>query len=285
MKRTITFKGTTVTLTGRPIAEGGSFRESILTTTDFEEKKLSAYTGDIMVITTFLSLDTPVCDLQVKEFNKRATTIANNDVIVLGISNDLPFAQKRFCEMNSIDHVVPLSDFKIGSFGINYGLLIKEMSLLARSILIIDKGGVVRYYQIVDEASHAPDYDAALRALEAVIQQPGGPALQATERCTPCEKGTPPLKREEREAALVDVPEWELIDEKKIRKEFTFKTFADAKSFVDMLAVIAEEQGHHPAMTINYNKVRVTCTTHAAGGLTRNDFVLAAIIDEIGGAR
>ena len=74
---------------------------------------------------------------------------------------------------------------------------------------------------------------------------------------------------------------WQLVEDKKITKEFKFKDFVEAKYFLDMVSVIAEEQGHHPNMTIVYNKVKITCTTHAAGGLTENDFIIAKIIDEL----
>ncbi|MCX5696913.1 MAG: 4a-hydroxytetrahydrobiopterin dehydratase [Candidatus Omnitrophica bacterium] len=101
------------------------------------------------------------------------------------------------------------------------------------------------------------------------------------EHCRPCEGGTPPLPKEKIERLLAKYRGWEFVEDKKLVKEFKFKDFVEAKYFVDLVAVIAEEQGHHPTITIIYNKVKITLTTHAAGGLTENDFIMAKIIDEL----
>ncbi|MCM8816467.1 MAG: thiol peroxidase, partial [Candidatus Omnitrophica bacterium] len=109
-----------------------------------EETVLEKYQGKIKVITSFPSLDTPVCDLQVREFNKRASFLSD-DVVVIGISMDLPFAQKRFCEASNIKNIFLYSDYKYLNFSLNYGLFIKELHLIARSALIIDKNNLIRY--------------------------------------------------------------------------------------------------------------------------------------------
>lgn len=98
--------------------------------------------------------------------------------------------------------------------------------------------------------------------------------------CKPCEAGTPPLPKEELEKLIVQHQGWQLVEDKKIVKEFKFKDFVEAKYFLDLVSVIAEEQGHHPSLTLIYNKLKITLTTHAAGGLTDNDFIMAKIIDE-----
>lgn len=103
-------------------------------------------------------------------------------------------------------------------------------------------------------------------------------------KCKPCEMGTPPMPKEKVDKLLVQYRGWQLIEDKKIVKEFKFKDFIEAKYFLDLVAVVAEEQGHHPSITIIYNKVKITLTTHAAGGLTENDFIMAKLIDEIRGA-
>lgn len=102
-------------------------------------------------------------------------------------------------------------------------------------------------------------------------------------KCKPCEMGTPPMPKEKVDKLLAQYRGWQLIEDKKIVKEFKFKDFIEAKYFLDLVAVVAEEQGHHPSITIIYNKVKITLTTHAAGGLTENDFIMAKLIDEIGG--
>lgn len=101
-------------------------------------------------------------------------------------------------------------------------------------------------------------------------------------KCKPCEIGTLPLPKEKIERLIAQYPEWQLLEGKKIAREFKFKNFIEAKHFLDLVANLAEEQGHHPTMTISYNKLKITLTTHAAGGLTDNDFIMAKIIDELG---
>jgi len=281
MRRRVTFKANPLTVAGRAVKEGSPAPNFHVVTGDLEERTLDSFADKIKVFTTFPSIDTPVCDLQVKEFNKKASSFSP-DVVVVGISKDLPFAQKRFCETHNIDKVITLSDYKTGSFGINYGLLIQELNLLARSAIIVDKADNIRSIHIVEELTHAPDYEAVLKKLQEVIARPGlkGQGRPAP-HCIPCEVGTPPLAEtivKERTAMLSG---WELIDNKKIKKSFVFNDFVEAKYFVDMVSVIAEEQGHHPTITIVYNKVTITFTTHASGGLTDNDFIMAAIIEEL----
>ena len=99
--------------------------------------------------------------------------------------------------------------------------------------------------------------------------------------CKPCEAGTPALSKEAVERLLAECRGWQFIEGKKLVKEFQYKNFSEAKYFLDLVALIAEEQGHHPTMTITYDKVKITLTTHAVGGLTENDFIMAKIIDEV----
>ena len=172
MRKNVTFKGSPMTLEGAPVKEGQIAPDFKVVDPDLKEIRLSDFKGKIKVITFFLSLDTPVCDLQVKEFNKRASTLSS-DVVILGLSKDLPFAQKRFCHDNEIKNINVLSDYKYSSFGINYGLLVKELNLLARGVLIIDKDDILRYFRIVDELTAPPDYDDAIKALEDIIKNPG----------------------------------------------------------------------------------------------------------------
>jgi pterin-4a-carbinolamine dehydratase len=218
----------------------------------------------------------------VKEFNKRATGLSS-DVVIVGISKDLPFAQKRFCETFEIKNVTVVSDYQTGSFGINYGLLIKELNLLARSVLIVDKSDTLRYFQLIEEITKAPNYEDVLKNLAEILKSPAVTPQEALPaKCKPCEGGIAALQKEEIEKLLAQHRGWELVEDKKLVKEFKFKDFVEAKYFLDLVSVIAEEQGHHPTMTIIYNKVKITLTTHAAGGLTENDFIMARIIDELG---
>ena len=100
------------------------------------------------------------------------------------------------------------------------------------------------------------------------------------EKCTPCEKGGSPMPGDEARKLAQQVPQWSLQD-KQIERQFKFKDFVQAIGFVNRVAEVAEEQGHHPDIAISYSRVRLTLSTHAVGGLTRNDFILAARIDKL----
>jgi len=278
----ITFKGNPLTLVGRNLGEGGEAPDFRVISQDLKEVRLSDFDGMIKILTSFPSLDTPVCDLQVKEFNKRAVKFSSG-AVVLAISKDLPFAQKRFCSENDIKNINVLSDYRFASFGLNYGLQIKELNLLARAILIADKNNILRYIQLVGELTQSPDFESALKALGEVVKSPASSAKEKRpSKCVPCETGAPPLPKEKVGELMKGAAGWQLLEDKKIQKEFKFGDFAEAKYFLDIVSVIAEEQGHHPAMTIIYNKVKITLTTYASGGLTENDFIMSRIIDGIG---
>ena len=283
MSRVITFKGAPLTVIGRKIEEGQPAPSFNVTTQDLKEASLSDFSGKIKIISSFPSLDTPVCDLQVKEFNRRAAGLSS-DTVIIGISKDLPFAQKRFCSVNEIKNEIVLSDYKTSSFGINYGLLIPELNLLARSVLIIDKNDTVRYFDIVPELTSPPDYEKAMLRLKDTVGKPAPAAKQEVNHCTPCETGGPSLPKETVDKLIAKHRGWQLVEDKKIVKEFVCKDFLQAKYFLDIISVVAQEQGHHPTLTIIYNKLKVTLTTHAVGGLSDNDFIMARIIDDIGGS-
>jgi thiol peroxidase len=278
----VTFQGNALTLVGRVLKVGGTAPDFKVASPDLSPITLSDFRGKVKVITSFPSLDTPVCDLQVKEFNKQASGLPG-EAVIIGISMDLPFAQKRFCEVFDIKNVRLASDYQASSFGINYGLLIKELKLLARSVLIIDKADTLRYVQLVPEITKPPDYKDALNNLSEVLNDPEHKAGESLPlKCKPCEGGGSALPKDKIEKLLAQHRGWELAEDRKLVKEFKFKDFIEAKYFLDLVAVIAEEQGHHPTITVIYNKVRITLTTHAAGGLTENDFIMSRIIDELG---
>jgi thiol peroxidase len=169
MARSVTFKGIRLTLTGKQVKEGRRAPDFKLISQDLKEVSLSDFDGKIKIINFFPSLDTPVCDLQVKEFNKKAAGI-DPDVVIIGVSKDLPFAQARFCSVNEIKNEIVLSDYRSSSFGLNYGFLIKELNLLARGTLIIDKNRRIRYIQVVDEITHSVDFDQVFSKLQEVLK-------------------------------------------------------------------------------------------------------------------
>ena len=164
-KDVVTFKGDPLTLLGDEIKTGQDAPDFKVLDAELNEKSLADFKGKIKLIASVPSLDTPVCDLQIKRFNDEATKISK-DVAVLFISMDLPFAQKRFCQEFNIKKVKTLSDHKDSDFGLKYGALIKELRLLARAIFVIDKENKVRYVEYVKDITNQPDYDGALNAIK-----------------------------------------------------------------------------------------------------------------------
>jgi thiol peroxidase len=160
-KRTVTMKGNPLTLVGNEVKVGQPAPDFEVITNDMSPVKLSSFKGKVCIICSVPSLDTSVCDIETRRFNEEAGKLGS-DVVVLTISMDLPFAQKRWCGAAGIKNVQTLSDYRDASFGKAYGVLIKELRLLARAVLVIDKKGIIRYVQIVDELTNEPDYEAAL---------------------------------------------------------------------------------------------------------------------------
>jgi len=159
----ITMKGNPVILMGELVKTGMAAPDFKVVDATFKSVTLTDYKSKVVLISAVPSLDTGVCSLQTKRFNEEAITLPTN-VVILTISEDLPFAQKRFCETEKIDRIKVLSDSVWREFGTKYGIMIKDMGLLTRSIWIIDRNGKVAYRQIVPEITTHPDYDAALKA-------------------------------------------------------------------------------------------------------------------------
>ncbi|MCL1112927.1 thiol peroxidase [Shewanella basaltis] len=163
-KTMITMGGTPVALEGQIPALGEPAPLFKVVDEKFTPISLSDFKGKTVLISAVPSLDTGVCALQTKRFNKEFSQFGQ-DVVMLTISEDLPFAQKRFCQTESVDKIKVLSDSVWRDFGQKYGLLIQDRGLLARSIFIIDAQGILKYHELVSEVSEHPDYTAALNAL------------------------------------------------------------------------------------------------------------------------
>jgi len=164
----VTVKGGAVTLLGEEMKAGHKAKDFKVLNNDLGEISLSSFKNKIKLIASVPSLDTPVCDLEIKRFNDEASKLSK-DLVIIFISMDLPFAQKRFCQANEIKAVKTFSDHRDADFGQKFGVLIKELRLLARAIFIIDKNDVIKYVQVVPELTSPPDYDRALRALEEIV--------------------------------------------------------------------------------------------------------------------
>lgn len=161
----VTMKGNPLTLLGEEVKVGDAAPEFEVTANDLSGVKLSDYAGKVCVILSVPSLDTPVCDVETRRFNEEAGKLGS-DVVILTISMDLPFAQKRWCGAAGVENVVTLSDYIDASFGKAYGVLIKDLRLLARAVFVVDGSGIIRYVQIVPEIAEEPDYDAVLQAVK-----------------------------------------------------------------------------------------------------------------------
>src|SRR5699024_4628141 len=156
----VTFKGSPVTLLETELKAGDEAPNFTVVSNDLEEKTLDDYEGKVKLISVVPSLDTGVCSKQTKRFNEEADKLDN--VQLLTISMDLPFAQTRWCSAEGVNNIEILSDHREADFGKKYGVLIKELRLLARSIFVVDSNNKVTYVEYVPEVSSHPDYDKAL---------------------------------------------------------------------------------------------------------------------------
>jgi len=161
-------KGNPVTLLGNPVKPGDMAPEIVASDNSLKDVKLSDFAGKVVVISVFPSIDTPVCANQTRAFNKRATELSD-DVVILTISKDLPFALGRFCAAEGINNIHTLSDYKFSKFGLDYGYLVKENQLLARGVVIVDKKGVVKYTEITKDIIIEPDYDKAIAVVKELL--------------------------------------------------------------------------------------------------------------------
>ncbi len=167
-KGIVTMGGEPVTLLGKEIKVGDKGPDFTVLKNDLTPFTLKDAGDKIKVISVVPSLDTGVCELQTINFNQAASDLGE-DVLILTISVDLPFAQQRFCGAKGIDRVITLSDHKDLSFGLNYGFVVEESRLLARGVVILDRDNTVRYVEYVKEITEHPDYDKALEEVKKLI--------------------------------------------------------------------------------------------------------------------
>jgi thiol peroxidase len=167
-KGIVTFVDTPVTLLGETINSGDTAPDFTLVGQGLAPVSLSDFKGKTVVLSIFPSIDTGVCQAQTRRFNKEAAALSD-DIVILTISKDLPFALGRFCAAEGIDKVKTLSDYQYSEFGLKYGFLIKENLLLARGVVVINKEGKVVYSEYVSNVKEEPDYAKALEAAKSVI--------------------------------------------------------------------------------------------------------------------
>ena len=161
----VTFHNEPVTLLGKQISVGDTAPEFSVLANDLSEVKLSDSKGKVRLISVIPSIDTGVCSVQTRKFNEEAASLGE-DVQILTISCDLPFAQARWCAAEGIESVQTLSDHRDLSFGTAFGTVIQELRLLTRSVFVVDKNDKVTYVEYVSEVSDHPDYEKAIEAVK-----------------------------------------------------------------------------------------------------------------------
>jgi thiol peroxidase len=162
--RTITLGGKPQTLMGNELRIGQKAPEFEAVDLNMQSFRFSGNNSRLTLISSVSSLDTSVCDVETRRFNTEASHLGDQ-IDILTISVDLPFAQKRWCGAAGVDKVIVISDYKDHSFGLSYGVLIQESKLLARAIFIVDKKGIIQYIQLVPEIGQEPDYNDVLDAV------------------------------------------------------------------------------------------------------------------------
>ncbi|MBH5318202.1 thiol peroxidase [Paenibacillus sp. GSMTC-2017] len=163
-----TLKGNPITLVGPELKVGDVAPDFKLNKSLTEIVSLQDYAGKVKLVSVVPSIDTGVCDAQTRRFNEAAAALGDN-VIVLTVSVDTPFAQSRWCAAAGIDKVVMLSDYKENSFGESYGVLIKEFALDMRSIFVIDGANNIQYVEYLSEMTEHPNYEQAIEAAKALV--------------------------------------------------------------------------------------------------------------------
>lgn len=164
----ITFAGDKITLLGEEIKKGDAATAFKATKNDLSEFNSEDLKGKVVIYSVAPSLDTDVCAIQAKKFNKDALDLSD-DIVIVTITEDLPFAQARFCANEDIKNLEMVSDYKEREFGNKYGFLIDELKLLARGVVIVDKEGIVQYVEYVPEVTHEVDFDKALEEVKKLI--------------------------------------------------------------------------------------------------------------------
>lgn len=164
----VLFKGNPATLLGPEIKVGDTAPDFQVVDNSLQPVTLATDAGKVRLIAVVPSLDTPVCDTMTRQFNEEAAMLPDA-AVVYTISVDLPFAQKRWCGNAGIEKVQTLSDYQERSFGLSYGLLLKDLKLLARAVYVIDENDKITYAEIVPEVTAEPNYAAALEEVKRLI--------------------------------------------------------------------------------------------------------------------
>ena len=165
----VTVGGAPITLTGQELKVGDPAPDCDGVGNNMATVQLSSFRGKVLILSFVSSLDTETCSLETRRFNQEAAALGD-DVAIVTVSMDLPFAQKRWCAAAGVDNVITISDYKDRCMAEHYGVMIKESGLHARSVFVIDKQGKVRYNQLVPEIADEPDYGPILEHAKKYIE-------------------------------------------------------------------------------------------------------------------
>ncbi len=160
--------GNPLTLVGDELKVGDRAPGFELAGNGLESVNSSEFDGKVRIVATVPSLDTGVCDTETRHFNEKASGLGD-DVVILTVSMDLPFAQARWCAAAGVERVRTLSAYRSSAFGKSYGVFIKENGLLARAVFVVDREGIIRYVEIVDDLTNEPNYEATLDAARKLL--------------------------------------------------------------------------------------------------------------------
>ena len=161
ISQSITMNGLPAVVSGAVLQVGEKAPAFQLVGNSLEPVTLDRFAGKVCVISCVPSVDTPVCSLDTRRFNQEAAALPE-EVVILTVSRDLPFAQARWCAANGVKNVVMASDYRNFGFAQNYGVLLEDLGLLTRAVFIVDKQGIIRYIQFVPEVTQEPDYQTVL---------------------------------------------------------------------------------------------------------------------------
>ncbi len=167
MERTVTLKGNPMVVVGPQLKPGDTAPDFHCVDMSMKPISLRDTGNSVRIFSVVPSLDTPVCDAQTKRFNDEAAKLGGVDIYTVSV--DLPFAQKRWCNNFAIDRVKMLSDHRDGSFGTNWGTLIRDLRIESRAIFVVDRDNVIRHVEYVKEVGEHPDYEPALRTARALV--------------------------------------------------------------------------------------------------------------------
>lgn len=163
----VKMKGNPITLIGPELKKGDQAPDFRCVETLGSEISLENFGDDVKVFNVVVSVDTPVCDVQIRRFNEEGAALSDS-VQIITVSMDLPFAQSRYCAAAGVERVRTASDYQYASFGEAYGVLIKENRLLARAIFVVGRDNVIEHVEYVGDIVNEPDYNAALEMIKSI---------------------------------------------------------------------------------------------------------------------